>query len=146
MRTTSTEVIDGYAITVTQLAALRSIKLLHRLGKALGPAMLKAGGAAKSLSDLDLGNLADAATMAFDKFSEADLEQLIKELFETATIRVGPNEMPFLSVYDNELAGKADTLLKAVRFAVAANFPTLWQGLAGSLARLQAPAAVQSKA
>src|SRR4029077_4459958 len=61
-----TREIDGLSLTVTQLPAMRALKLLHKILKAVAPAGAKAAsGGSLSLKTLSLNSLADAAELLF---------------------------------------------------------------------------------
>lgn len=145
-RETKTEFIDGLEITVMQLPAKRALKLMHRLAKVLGPAALKAVGgdglSLKNLATAKLGNLSEAASMIFDKFSESDLDQLLQDLFETARLGVNGKQLPMLTVMDDQLAGKPGALLSMIKFALEVNFGPFLSGFLASLAA-QAPLRVE---
>jgi hypothetical protein len=135
-RRAETQTIDGVQFTVQQLPAMRSMKLMHKLAKALGPAMLKAVGSGGSLKELNLGNAGDAAQMLFEKFSADDFEALIRELLETALVTRGGSQIPLMPVFDDEMCGKPDTVLKLLRFALSVNYQSFWKGLSASVAAL----------
>ena len=123
-------------LEVQQLPAMRSVRLLHRLTRALGPASAAAAkgsgkGGKMSLGDLDVGNLSDAATLFFDKFSEQDLEEVTRLLLEESLTDVQGKKLPTLSVLDQVYGGRPDLLLKAVAFALEVNFETLFAAARG---------------
>lgn len=149
MRKTETKAIDGITLTVQQLPAMRALKLMHRLARSVGPAMLRA------LSGVDLGTaqaspgglmsrvkLDDVATglqSALAAFSEADLEALVKELFETTMVDRGGQTMPLLPVFDDVFQGAPLTILKAVRFALEVNFGNFFAAFQGASLAMRAP-------
>lgn len=129
MRESQSKTIDGLTFTVGQLPAMRAVKLMHRLARAVGPAMLKSLAGANVASvkdianlDLNLGDAADGVAMMFDKFTENDLEALIRELFETATVVHNGNTVPLMPVFDHVMQGRAGTVMKAVKFALEVNY------------------------
>ncbi len=132
--------IDGIEFTVTQLPAMRSMKLMHKLARALGPAMAKAAGAGTQLGQQDIASFGEAAQAAFDRFSAEDLEALIKELFETATMTLDGNTVPIMPVFNDALAGKPGTILKALQFALEVNYSDFLGGLLASVGALKGPA------
>lgn len=147
-RETRSATIDGFTFTVQQLPAMRAIKLMHKLTRAAGPALLKAvGGAAGGvkLSNLNLADMADGAQTLFDKFSEDDLEALIKTLFEGAVLGVDGKEYPLSpGVLDIQLSGKPGTILKAVRFALEANYADFFGEFLAGVAVLKASPSKES--
>ena len=120
-------------LDVQQLPAMRSMRLLHRLTRALGPAFAAAakGGGKMSLGDLDIGNLSDAANLFFDKFSEQDLEDVTRQLLEESLTSLGGKKLPTLSVLDQVYGGRPDLLLKAVAFALETNYGPLFAAARG---------------
>src|SRR6185295_19587028 len=126
MREIDSREIDGVTFRVQQLPVKRAIKLMHKLARAGVPALLKAVGGSDlkklSLSDLDLSSLGDAATMLFDRFSEQDLDQVMQELLEGATLEFEGKELPALKSLDVALRGKPLTLMKGLGFALEVNF------------------------
>lgn len=145
MREQKERTIDGVTIRVQQLPAMRSVKLMHRLGRAIGPAMLQAlaGADVKSTKDfanakINMGAIGDAIGSAFDRFSEDDLERLTRELFETATVTDKGKEFPMMSVFDNVFAGKPGTVLKAIKFALEVNYQDFFGVLLESVGQLAA--------
>lgn len=119
---------------------MRSMKLMHKLARVLGPAMVKAAGAGGNLASLDISTFGDAAQAAFDRFSADDLETLIKELFETGTMSLDGNTVPIMPVFNDALAGKPGTILKALQFALEVNFKDFLSGFLASAGALKGQA------
>lgn len=139
MREAQSRTIDGITITVQQLPAMRAMKLAHRLGKSLGPGLLRGlsgvdltKGAA-AVSSVDVGSLAPAVEAAFDRFSEEDLERLVRELFETATVQLDGRTAPMLPVFDATFQGKTSTVFKAIKFALEVNYQDFFGALLGAV-------------
>lgn len=144
MRESKSKDIDGLLLTVQQLPAMRSTLLMHKLGKAVGPALAKmvSGKGVTSLADMDLGGIADGVQMLFDRFSADDLSSLMKELFESSTLEVNGNTFPMMKVFDNEFAGKPGAVLTAIQFALEVNYGDFLGALlanAGKLMKAQSP-------
>lgn len=119
--------IDGLTFTVSPLPAMRSVKLMHKLAKAIGPALLKslsgAGGTGPLLEkSINLSEAADGIQILFDRFSADDLESLCKELFETSTVRDEQGTFPVMRVFDRVFATRMGTLIKALKFALEVNY------------------------
>lgn len=137
-RQTQEKEIDGLRFAVQQLPAMRSMRLLHKLARAIGPGLLKSLSGAGDVSagvkvaDMDVGDMADGIGMVFDRFSADDLEALIRELFESATVAEGGNTLPLMPVFDNVMAGRPTTVLKAVRFALEVNYRDFFGALLAS--------------
>ncbi len=148
-RKTESKDIDGITFTVTQLPAMRSVVLLHKLTKAAGPALLRTIGNFKDLKTLltsDVSSLADTVQGLFDRFSADDTVALIRELFETATMSVGGKALPIMPVFDEQLAGKPEVILQAVGFALGVNYASFLGGLRAKLSAAAAEASPESKA
>jgi hypothetical protein len=115
---------DAVSVTVQQLGAMQSLRLLHKLTRALAPALAKMVGKGKgSLADLDLDNVAVAADLFFTHFSEQDLEDVTRQLLGEGTLlthkgQTGPASVMFGTVFD----GRPDLLLKAILFALEVNY------------------------
>jgi hypothetical protein len=71
MREAKSIEIGGLTFSVQQLPAMRSMRLLHKLGATVGPALLKMAGGMKGtdLAKMELGGLGEAAAMLFDRLS-----------------------------------------------------------------------------
>lgn len=133
-----TKDIDGFKVTVTTLTAMRSLKLMHRLIKAVGPGLLKSlsGVASKgkvSIGDLDVGSLADGAQAILDRLSENDLEDTVKTLFETALLERSGKSQQFMSSYEMAYAGNMPALLKTIQFGLEANYGNFFDALRNAL-------------
>jgi hypothetical protein len=145
MRETKSQEIDGITFHVQQLPAMRAMKLMHKLVKAVGPAMLKALGedpaAAKAgLASMNVSALAEGASILFENFSDADLEALIRTLFETAFVTVDGQKMQLMPVFDDKLSGRPGTVLKGLKFALEVNYSDFFgEFLAGVGALRPAP-------
>jgi hypothetical protein len=85
-----------------------------------------------NLANLDIGELADGAKMLLENFSEGDLEQLVKTVFEGATLGTEGHEYPLMQVMDEKLSGRVMTLLKGVWFALQVNFGDFFGALRAS--------------
>ncbi len=125
-RQSRTEEIDGVTFTVQQMPAKRALLMLHKITKAIAPALGKSLEGASlgdfKLADLELKNLGDAAQLLFQNFSESDLEQLNSQLLETATVVHEGKELPLMRVFDEVMAGKIGTVLKLLKLALEVNY------------------------
>jgi len=129
--------IDGLTFTVQQLPAMRSLKLMHKLGKTIGPAMLKALSGAPAGKEIKVGNInvadmADGVSLLFDRLSAEDTESIVRELFETTMVTENGQTFQLMPVFDNVLAGKMATLFKAVKFALEVNYQDFLPALLAS--------------
>ena len=125
-------------ITITQLPALRAVKLLTRLGRVAGPglAMLASG---------DSGKLSEALQTIFGALSDAEVEHLIAELlFEGARIEVAGQMVPVKTAFATEFAGEMLAIVEAVKLALEVNYGSFFAGLAGLIPASLRPAGLSS--
>jgi hypothetical protein len=127
--------IDGSTFSVTQLPAMRGVKMLNRLFRVLGPPAARALGgvnvaelASRGLAGLDVGALAEAVPLLADRLTEAELEALVRELLETATI----DGRPLMPTFDLTMQGRVGTVLKLVGFALEVNYGSFFDVLGGA--------------
>lgn len=142
-RKSESKAFDDLEVTVQQLPATRAMRLSRRLAKVAAPAISALQGLAKgSVLDADVGVIGKALAEALEQFSEADLDSLIKELLETATVKIAGKTAPLLPVLDDVLAGRTFTLYKILAFALAVNFADFFEALRGMQAKktLEEPA------
>jgi hypothetical protein len=106
--------IDGHRYAVTQLPAMRALRLLNRLGRVAGPALatLVDGGAAAP------GALGLAAEGLFERLPDEELEAIVKELLASA--RADGKEL--LPQFDLHFQGCMSTLFRVLSFALEANY------------------------
>jgi hypothetical protein len=129
---TQERVIDGMTFRVTQLPAMRGVKMLNRLVRILGPAAGRAfAGADPSagLGGLDVGALGGAVAALTERLSDDELESIIRTLLETATV----DNTPLLPVFDLKLQGRMGSLLKLLGFALEVNYSNFTSVLAASV-------------
>lgn len=124
MQRTETRVFDDLAITVQQLPAMRAVKLSRRLIQIAAPAVT----ALKDLS-ADASVLGEAISNALAEFSEKDLEALIKDLLETATVEQEGRIAKVMPLFDELFRGKVFTLYKVLAFALEVNFADFFEPL-----------------
>jgi hypothetical protein len=142
--------IDGMSFTVTQLPATKQFRLQAWLALKVGPGIVKAlsgvdlSGGAKSLSKVDLGEMADGVAMLCDRLSADDFEKLWKELLEGARVKVDGNSVLLKDVFEVVMVGKFLTLLKLIRFAMEVNFGSFFDVLRGLTLRAQEVTSSQS--
>lgn len=118
---------EGRVIKVTQLPAMRAVKLAARIGKLVGPALAAAMDKGAD-ANVDVGVV---ARVLFDRIDPDELEKLLRELFATTTRGDGSGRtVPLNDVFDFEFAGDglAD-LLKVVQFALGVQFGTFGSAL-----------------
>ena len=125
MQRTEARVFDDLgSVTVQQLPAMRAVKLSRRLIQIAAPAVA----ALKDLS-ADASVLGDAISNALAEFSEKDLEALIKDLLETATIEQEGKIAKVMPLFDELFRGKVFTLYKVLAFALEVNFADFFEPL-----------------
>jgi hypothetical protein len=126
--------IDGIKFTVRQLPAMKALRMLNRLTRTVGPAVasLGAGG-------LDMASLPEALAKLGEKLSDAELESITRELLADTTFQPvdgGPGG-ELMKVFDQTLAGRPETTLKLLAFALEANFANFFGDLQALAARRQ---------
>jgi len=137
---TKTRSIDGLNFGVTQLPAMRGLRLFNRLGRVLAPAVARAA-ASQTDGEVQLEGLAGALDLLFAKLSDDELEGITRELLWNATVE----GRPLLQELDATLGGKVGTLLKLVGFAVEVNYGGFFAVLRGLVPTLvPRPAASRS--
>jgi hypothetical protein len=131
--------IDGEEYQVTQLPARQGFKLIKRLAHIVVPALgdganavLKSGTIPKSLADLDLGAF-DFKQIAALMLDRAD-EDLMLECVDWMAEQTLVDGKHLAKVFDSHFAGKIQTMLKWLAFAVEVNNPDLFAALAESAA------------
>jgi hypothetical protein len=130
-----TRVIDGKTYTIPQLPGRASLKMLNRLGKAIGPAFaalmgtVKAQGSKPNLADLDFSAIGGAVEALFTNVSDEDLDYFIDNLLKDALV----DNVKLLPQIDLLFQGSSDTLIKVLAFAVTANYANFSRALAGFL-------------
>jgi hypothetical protein len=113
-------------VSVQQLPAMRAVKLSRRLIQIAAPAVA----ALKDLSlSADASVLGDAIAGALAEFSEKDLEALIKDLLETATVEQDGKLAKVMPLFDSLFGGKIFTLYKVLAFALEVNFADFFEPL-----------------
>lgn len=91
IQTRETE-IRGVTFRVTQLPPMRSLKLLNKLGKAVGPALAKAGSAIGDTTDLlhaeiDFARLGEALAALFAELADdVQFEVILRGLLSGAVV------------------------------------------------------------
>jgi hypothetical protein len=136
-----TRVIDGKTYTIPQLPGRASLKMLNRLGKALGPAFaalmgtVKAQGSKPNLADLDFSAIGGAVEALFANVSDEDLDYFIDGLLKDALV----DNVKLLPQIDILFQGGSDTLIKVLAFAVTVNYANFTRALGGFLSGAQDP-------
>jgi len=133
---TETREIAGVEVTSTQFPAMRSLRLMTRLGKVLAPLLGGLDGVdlktLKMTSQIDLSALGRALSAAFVQLAEQDAAQLALDILASSVALVDGRRVELTStakidgVFDGNLKG----LLGAIRFAVEVNYGDFFSGAA----------------
>lgn len=114
--------------TISQLPAMRSLRLLTRLGRVVGPslAMLFKG---------DAEQVGKAVGELFSRLDENEIEHLVKELlFEAgARIEVDGNLLPVKDVFAAEFAGDLGAVGSLIFAALEVNYRSFFVDLAARI-------------
>jgi len=132
-----TKHIDGEEYRVSQLPARQGFKLLKRLAHIILPALgdganavLRTGKIPKSMADLDLAAL-DFKQIAALMLDRAD-EDLILECVDWMAEQTLVDGKHLAKLFDVHFAGRMQSMLKWLAFAVEVNNPDLFAVLAES--------------
>lgn len=123
----------AFNYSVTQLPAMRGLKMLARLTRTVGPALAK-------LADIEGGEigvaaLGDAVGALCEKLTDAEIDGITRELLAGSTV----DEQPLLSQFDNHFAGKPELALQVLAFAIEVNFGGFFDVARGALASRKVP-------
>lgn len=122
--------INGVTVEITQLGYFRSQRLLTRLLRLAGPALLsiatvaaESGGKAalKTLADADVQDLMPALAGLFERMEPETVEAITKELLSTAVVR-GEKPVALLGVIDAVLGGDFWGVVALQAFAIKVHF------------------------
>jgi hypothetical protein len=102
--------------TVTQFAAMRSMKMLARLGKILGPLAADPDNAARAL---------------FTNLGEEDFERLLRDLFDGVMLEWEGKQIPLMPVFDRIFQGQPGEVLKLLVFVLQVNYGSFFKGIGG---------------
>jgi hypothetical protein len=150
VQTSQTKTIGGRDYTVSQLPAMKAVKVLHRIGKALGPALARAFAALGGknaganlleidLSGIDAGEFAEAIAGLFRDLPEAELEKLIRDLLETCTVTDEEGKTGLLmKTFDVSMQGRMQDLFALLAFAFEVNFGNFSAALAAFVPKRRA--------
>jgi hypothetical protein len=124
MLTTREDTIDGLAVRTTQLPAMRAMKLIHRIGKAMAPLVAAIKGK---------DGLGPALQGMFQSLPEAEWEALIRELLANTVVEEkvlfhnGSSQN-----FDTVLGGKIGTVFKLLKLSLEVNFQDFLSDLLAS--------------
>src|SRR3954466_5572113 len=140
MQATQTTTIGDREYSVTQLPAKRGLRLFNRLCRILAPPAARALGSAGdvSLSALlksDMGSIAAALSLLFDKLTEQEQEAIFKELLEGARYRDAENGklLPLWEQFDVAFQGRLHEAYQVLGFALSVNFGSFRSALSAAV-------------
>lgn len=140
MQATQSTTIGGREYQVTQLPAKRGLRLFNRLCRILAPSAARALGSSGDVSlgailRADMGSLAQALSLLFDKLTEQEQEQIFKELLETARFReeAGGKSMPLWEQFDVAFQGRLDEAYRVLGFSLSVNFGSFRTALSAAV-------------
>jgi hypothetical protein len=153
--------IRGVSFKVTQLTPMRSLKLLNRLGKVLGPALARAGAAVGKgggldilQADIDFGELGQALAALFSELADdAQFEYLMRNLLSGAVVIGHEGKVQPLfggdghgssAVFDAVFAEHPADAYKLALFALEVNYADFSDAIAGIKARVMAALAAKA--
>jgi hypothetical protein len=143
MLKTDTHIIEGATYTITQLPAMRGLRLFARVARVLGPALGKLG-AAKA-GGIKIGGVGvseeafgTAIETLFDKLSPDEFELVLSEFFWSLT-RNGKKVAPGAE-FDLEMAGQLVTILKLLKFAFEVNYGNFTAAVVALMPAAEVPA------
>ena len=103
-------------LTVQQLPAMKSVKLLARLGRVLGTGL-------GLLATGDESKVGEAIPAIFEKLNEAEAEHMIDALlFTGGLIEVKGQQLPIKDVFNIEFSGQMAAVIRALVFALKVNY------------------------
>jgi len=118
--------IDGIKFGTTQYGAMRSLELLGKLAKTIGPAL---GAISSADMNTDLEKFAPVLAVALRDLQPAELSDLTLDILKgtTATITDGSGNMKRVDLMSREsldrvFSGRLMTMFKAVMHALKVNY------------------------
>ncbi len=120
MLATQERTIDGDVYAVTMIPAFQQIKMMHRVGRGLAPAVVTFLGsiADGGLANTDVGAFGRVTEILFEKLSAEDIVSITKELLAASTV----NGKPLLGQFDIHFRGRMMTWAKVLAFSLEVNY------------------------
>lgn len=114
--------------TTTQLPALRSFRLLTRLGKLMGPAIGRLKGVGLKS---DMSALLPALMSLFDNLEPDDVDSLTLQILEGTVVEVGgrPTVLSSTEGVNRVFGGRLFLMFKVMVFAIEVNFRDFFREL-----------------
>lgn len=132
------KIIDGETFELTQMMATASLRLLPRLGAAMGPALSKLSITSKDIGHLDLTMAGEAIAALTQKLTSDELDYIVQQLLYSLAVNGKPCEPGPGKAFDIIFAGRTLLVFKLLKFALEVNYGDFFAA-AGSLA-VQSPA------
>lgn len=133
MLKTDTRTIGGLEVTTTQFAALRSLRLMTRLGAILAPMLAGVETLALGMK-ADLKDLAPILAEVFSNLTPDVADTLAREILcNTIVVMDGKKfELTSAAQIDMVFSGKVLAMIQSIAFAVEVNFRDFFDSLRGS--------------
>ena len=123
MQRSDTIEINGSRFETTQFSATKSLKMLHRLGKILGPSLSQLAG--MNQGDIQADRIGAALGSLFSNCSENEFESTVKELLTTTT--KDGRQINF----DLDFAGDMGSLFKLLGFVLKVQYGNFLNAIPG---------------
>lgn len=133
--------IRGVTFRVTQLTATRSLKLLNKIGKVLGPSLAHLGKAVSDgdlrSADIDFGEVGSALSALFGQLADDALfDAILRELLAGAVVVTSEKVQPLFqgastSTFDAVFADHPADAYKLAMFAIEVNYQDFFGAIAG---------------
>lgn len=121
MQKSSTEIIDGITYQATQFSASKGLRMVHRVGKILGPSLSQLSGMKQD--ELEADKLGAAIQALFSNCTELEFQQTVKELLEGVTRDGKPIN------FDIDFSGELMHLFKVLMFVFKVQFGNFFSGI-----------------
>lgn len=148
MQATQSTTIGDREFTVTQLPAKRAMRLFNKLCRILAPPAARALGGSGDVSfaalmRADMGGLSQALTLLFEKLTEQEQEQILKELFEGARFKDEESGklLVLWDLFDSVFAGRIHEVYQLAAFALRVNYGSFADALKAAISAFQPAAA-----
>jgi hypothetical protein len=121
-------------VAVTKITAMRSVKLLTKLGRCVGSSLIALAHEDPRIVEEHLG---EAVAQLFDRLTESEVESIIRELlFGQTQLEVNGKMLPLdKEIFELQYAGEMGALAKTLGFALKTNYSDFYGALAGLFAR-----------
>jgi hypothetical protein len=135
-----TKEIRGTTFIVTQLTATRSLKLLNKVGKVLGPSLAHLGRAVEGgdlrSANVDFGEIGSAAGALFERLSDDALfDAITRELLSGVTVQGKDGMTPLFpgastATFDAVFADHPSDAYRLMLFALEVNYQDFFGAIA----------------